>query len=70
MKDENSNKSTGYGNEFNCEPDVAVGRSDSVSDRVFPCRSNREVKVALESLLHSTKVHIEVAGGIVRHKVW
>ncbi len=70
MNNENLNQSTWSGNDNNCDPNIAVDRCNSVSERVFPCRSNTEVKVTLESLLRSPKVHIEVAGGIVRHNVW
>lgn len=70
MKNENLNKNTGFDNDFNCEFNIAVDRCDPISERVFPCRSNMEVKVALESLLQPPKVHIEVAGGIVRHNLW
>lgn len=69
MKNENLNKS-GAGNDFNCNSNIPVERCDAVSERVFPCRSNAEVKVALESLLHAPKIQVEVAGGIVRHNVW
>ena len=69
MKSENLNKNTESGNDFNCESSIADS-CDSVFEPVFPCRSNTEIKVALESLLHSPKVHIEVTGGIVRHNVW
>ena len=69
MKSENLNKSTGSGEDLNDKSNIAMD-CEPVSERVFPCRSNVEVKVALESLLHSPKVHIEVAGGIVRHNVW
>ena len=69
MKNENL-KSTRCVNDLNCESNVAVDRCDSVSERVFPCRDNTEVKVALESLLHSPMVRVEVAGGIVRHNLW
>jgi hypothetical protein len=70
VKNENLKKSNGAGDDFDGELNIAVDRCDSVSERVFPCRSNTEVKIALESLLHSPKVHIEVAGGIVRHNIW
>jgi hypothetical protein len=70
MKNESLNKSTGVAKDFKGEPNIAVARCDSVSERLFPCRSDTEVKNALESLLHSPKVHIEVAGGIVRHNIW
>jgi hypothetical protein len=36
-----------------------------VSDRLFPCKTDEEVRLALEKLLHTPCV--EVAGGIVRH---
>lgn len=70
MKNENLNRSTGPGSDFNCELNIGVDRFNSDSERLFPCRSNTEVKVALESLLASPKVHVEVAGGIVRHNIW
>ena len=39
-----------------------------VEERLFPCRSNEEVRTALRSILNQSK--IEVAGGIVRHDIW
>jgi hypothetical protein len=38
-----------------------------IDQQIFPCRSNEEVRTALEKLLQP--VRIEVAGGIVRHNV-
>jgi len=67
VENENLNKSNGFGSELIYESNAAEDWSDSVSERVFPCRSDTEVKVALELLLHSPKVRVEVAGGIVRH---
>lgn len=34
-------------------------------NQIFPCKSDEEVRAALDKLLHP--VTIEVAGGIVRH---
>ena len=70
MKNDNLNDNSRVGNDFNCESNITVNRCDSVSERVFPCRSNMEVKLALESLLHARRVHVEVDGGIVRHNLW
>ena len=44
-------------------------RPELDSEQVFPCRSDAEVRVALMSRLHP-QVHVEVAGGIVRHQLW
>lgn len=70
MKNDNLNNGSGVSNDFNCEFNIATDEADSDSERVFPCRSNPEVKVALESLLRCRMVHVEVAGGIVRHNFW
>lgn len=37
-------------------------------ERLFPCKSDDEVRLALEKLVR--QVRIEVAGGIVRHHTW
>jgi len=56
------------------DPDVCAGtvgqrRLDSTSDarRIFRCKSNDEVRAALKTILNSSKVEVEVAGGILRH---
>ena len=69
MEKENLNKSNGSGGDFIYESIAAEDWCNSDSERVFPCRSNTEIMVALESLLHSPKVRVEVAGGIVRHNL-
>ena len=43
-------------------PELADGR-------LFPCRSNEDVRTALLSML-KPQSEIEVAGGIVRHDFW
>ena len=40
----------------------------SLRGQIFPCKSDEEVRLALEKILFP--VHIEVAGGIVRHNIW
>lgn len=40
------------------------------SERVFPCRSNAEIRAALMSRVLHPQVHVEVVGGIVRHNLW
>jgi CBS domain-containing protein len=35
--------------------------------RIFPCRSDEEVRAALKTLLGRQEFHVEVAGGILRH---
>lgn len=44
-----------------------AGNADLASERVFPCRSNADVRAALATILHHSQVQIEIAGGIVRH---
>ena len=44
---------------------VKVG---SLREQIFPCKSDEEIRLALEKLLFP--VRIEVAGGIVRHNIW
>ena len=70
MENENLNKSNGFGSDFIYESNAAEDWCNSDSERVFPCRSDTEVKVALELLLHSRRARVEVAGGIVRHNLW
>lgn len=49
--------------------DILTQRLDSTSksNRLFPCRSNDEVRAALPTILGSPRIGVEVAGGILRH---
>ena len=51
------------------DPGNLNGSTELVSERVFPCRSNADIRAALVSTLHP-QAQIEVAGGIVRHQSW
>ena len=53
-----------------CDANNVQSRTDVDSERVFPCRSNAEVREALMSTLLQPHVEVEIAGGIVRHHVW
>ena len=59
-------------NQTGCELKQTTGRftPELDSEQVFPCRSNAEVRAAFMSRLLQPQVHVEVAGGIVRHQLW
>lgn len=47
-----------------------LGDADTASERFFPCRPDDAVREALATIVHNSRVEVEVAGGIVRHHVW
>ncbi len=47
-------------------PDSHAG-TKGAAKRVFPCRSDEEVRAALQTNLNWSRVEVEVVGGILRH---
>ena len=48
---------------------TAQGPISDTGERIFPCKSNENVRAELNSLLGPAKVQVEVAGGILRHNI-
>lgn len=42
---------------------------DARPDSIFPCLTDEDAQAALRNLLTAPKIHVEVAGGILRHDI-